>query len=260
MNLCFKALLWLSLVCTNYYVQAQEVSPSPVAPQDTVIAIETETNEEEAVFHSVVDEDLQPVTLRSVDSGKVYRLKNADDFWYVNEAPPKKQKQRIASINPTNNLQNQTWLRNLLWVLVVGGFVAILLWFLVASDIRLFRKSPPVLEQEEDDEELSTENIFDIDYEQSLNKAMVAGNYRLAIRLLYLQTLKDLAVQNLIQYKQERTNNDYLMQLFHTAFYKDFFRLTRNFEYAWYGQFPITVASFEVIRGEFASFKQRISW
>jgi hypothetical protein len=141
----------------------------------------------------------------------------------------------------------------------VGGFVAILLWFLVASDIQLFRKPSPVIDREEEEEELSTENIFDIDYEQALNKAVASSNYRLAIRLLYLQTLKDLTMRNLIQYKQERTNNDYLMQLFQTAIYKDFFRLTRNFEYAWYGQFPVSSGSFELIRNEFVAFKIRIA-
>lgn len=255
-----QAFLWFSLLLVSPIVHAQDVTTSPVVPRDTIIAMDAEAEEEESDFHSVVDEDLQPVARRRMDTGKVAQLKNADDFWYVNEVPPQKQKLRLPSSNPSESLQNKTWLRNLLWVLVVGGFVAVLLWFLVASDIQLFRRPAPVIEREEEDEELSAENIFDIDYEQALKRAMAAHNYRLAIRLLYLQTLKDLAMRNLIQYKQERTNNDYLMQLFHTTFYKDFFRLTRNFEYAWYGQFPVSRVSFDVIRDEFVSFKQRISW
>jgi len=211
-------------------------------------------------FDPVYSYDKSQVTPRPVDGNTVNQMRKDGDFWYVNEAPqkeqPKPQPQQTNSSSWLNDLVKKEWFRNLLWVLVVGGFLAVLIWFIVSSDIQLFRRqSPAMTKQEEDD--LVNQSIFDINYDQEIHRAIAAQNYRLAIRLLYLQTLKRLSEENIINYKQERTNNDYVMQLFNTGYYKDFFRLTRHFEYAWYGQFPVAPASFEVIKTDFNSFKQR---
>jgi hypothetical protein len=247
-------LLLLLTLCFPVGGRGQE---APTVTIDSTMIIEEPIGVDEATrFEAVTTEDRQPVRLRQVDSQRLDKLKKDDAFWYVNTAPVKAKKQVIKKLPEPR--QNPEWVRNLLWVLVVGGFVTLIIWFLMASDVQLFWKSPPVVAKQEDEEEFSTENLFDIDYESALKSAMAAGNYRLAIRLLYLQTLRDLALRNIIQYRQERTNSDYLMQLFHTSYYKDFFRLTRNFEYAWYGQFEVSPSAFERIRNEFASFKQRM--
>ena len=208
-------------------------------------------------FNTIINDDLKSVSRRSVDTASINKLKKDEAFWYINEAPKKEEKKPIKDYSIAS-WQNKTWLRNLLWVLVVGGFIAVLIWFLIASDVRLFRKSPAPIHNTEDNEELTTDNIFDIDYEMGIQKAILSNNYRMAIRLMYLQTLKELAIRNIIQYKQQRTNSEYLMQLFNTIYYKDFFRLTRNFEYSWYGKFEVTKPSFEVIKTEFSSFKQQM--
>ena len=67
-----------------------------------------------------------------------------------------------------------------------------------------------------------TENIFEINFQQEIDKAVQAGNYRLAVRLLFLRLLKNLAEKNIIQYQQDRTNFDYLMQLGNSVITKVF--------------------------------------
>lgn len=250
-----KAVLlpFLLVYCFSSNGQVGDTLPEPI---DTTIIIEEIESGMGARFESVSLEDQKPVSSRPVDRRKVAQLKQEDDFWYVDTAPEKEK--RPARQKPPEQKQSPEWVRNLLWVLVVGGFVTLIIWFLMASDVKLFRKTPTVLTRHEEEEEFSTENLFDIDYDSALKKAVADQNYRLAIRLLYLQTLRELALRNIIQYRQERTNNDYLMQLFHTPYYRHFFRLTRNFEYAWYGQFPVSQPSFEQIRSEFSSFKQQM--
>jgi len=76
---------------------------------------------------------------------------------------------------------------------------------------------------------------------------------------MYLRTLRDLSLRNLITYTHEKTNSDYLFQLAGTPFYKSFFRLTRDFDYSWYGHFPISPDSFTTIQNEFNAFKQQLS-
>ena len=90
-----------------------------------------------------------------------------------------------------------------------------------------------------------------------IEKAIQENNYRVAIRLMFLRALKNLAQKNVIHYKQEQTNFDYLMQLHTTTYYKDFFRLTRHYEYAWYGQFAVSNSSFAIIKKEFENFDRQ---
>lgn len=242
--------------CFSANGQYQDSMPSSAA-LDTIVSIEEEIEAGASNrFEIITQEDQQPVLSRSVDTHKVIQLQKDDAFWYINKAPEKVEKQvkqprKVSTPSPE-------WLRNLLWVLVVGGFVVLIIWFLVVSDVQLFRKPPPVQANQDEEEEFATENLFDIDYESALGKAIAAQNYRQAIRLLYLQTLRDMALRNIILYRQERTNSDYLMQLFNTSYYKDFFRLTRNFEYAWYGQFEVSLPLFEQIKNDFSSFRQRM--
>ncbi len=155
-----------------------------------------------------------------------------------------------------NKLTKREWFRNLMWFLMIGGFIAVLVWFLASSNVKLFRKKPVSVSKSEDN--IITENIFGINYSGEIYKAINAENYRLAIRLMYLHLLKDLSETGIIQYKQERTNNDYVMQLYSTPYYKSFFQLTRNFEYAWYGQFQIKIEVFKTIQANFASFKKTL--
>lgn len=226
--------------------------------EDLIEAPYEEEAEKVIHFDQIEPWDKTTVASRKVDDSLVRKMRKDEEFWYVNEAPQKEQPQQQPKQSSSwlNDLAKKEWFRNLLWVLVVGGFLAVLIWFIISSDVQLFKKSSAsITKQEEDD--LINQSIFDINYDQEIHKAITAQNFRLAIRLLYLQTLKRLSEENVINYKQERTNNDYVMQLFNTGYYKDFFRLTRHFEYAWYGQFPVAPASFEVIKTDFHSFKQR---
>lgn len=251
-----KAVLLPGLLSFCTAAGGQEPPPEAI---DTVINIEARTDDGiNTRFNAVLPEDQQPLSSRRMDTQKADRLKKDEAFWYINTVPERAKKPVLQPRKAPANEPSPLWIRNLLWVLVVGGFVILIIWFLVSSDVQLFRKSPPVVAKQGEEEEFSTENLFDIDYNSALQRAIAAQNYRLAIRLLYLQTLRELALRNLIQFRQERTNSDYLMQLFQTAYYKEFFRLTRNFEYAWYGQFQVSRPAFEQIRDEFLSFNQRI--
>jgi len=41
------------------------------------------------------------------------------------------------------------------------------------------------------------------------------------------------------------------MQLSNSNHYNDFFRITRNYEYSWYGQFEVREETYKVIRNDF---------
>lgn len=107
-------------------------------------------------------------------------------------------------------------------------------------------------------DETVTEDIFSIPYNKEIGNALEAGNYRQVIRLYYLRTLSLLAQKNLIQFQQDRTNSVYVMQVHGTPFYKDFFNLTRSYEYTWYGKFELTKPQFTVLQKDFETFYQQL--
>jgi hypothetical protein len=64
--------------------------------------------------------------------------------------------------------------------------------------------------------------------------------------------------KNIIQYKQDKTNFDYLLQLHPTKHYNSFFRITRNYEYSWYGKFDVSEQAYRVISSEFDQFDREL--
>jgi hypothetical protein len=83
------------------------------------------------------------------------------------------------------------------------------------------------------------ENIHLMDFNLEIRKAIEERNYRLAIRLLYLQSLKKLSDQGFISWQPNKTNFAYWQELNGTKYQDSFFELTSRFEYSWYGnRFP----------------------
>jgi len=104
----------------------------------------------------------------------------------------------------------------------------------------------------------SLENIHQITFEEEIEKALNQRNYRLAIRLLYLSTLKQLNDAHLIQWQLEKTNSAYLNELSDATQRQSFGILTRQFEYVWYGDFPVDGQSFQNINTLFHDFKMML--
>jgi len=226
---------------------------------DTVIAVEPPPPAERVggVFSSATQTG--PVEVRKVPPAKVEELKGDDAYWYANLEPEKKKKQE-AQQQPKSSkgLLAAVWFRNLLWIIILCSFIGVVIWYLASSNISLFQKGSKKIEGDEVQEEIS-DDIFSISYEREIQKAVEAKNYRLAIRLWYLKTLKELADRNIIDYRHERTDSEYVNSLYGSRYYKDFFRLTRNFEYTWYGQFNLSAEAYNMMQTDFITFKNSLS-
>jgi hypothetical protein len=104
----------------------------------------------------------------------------------------------------------------------------------------------------------SLENIHDINFDADIERAVSQHNYRLAVRLLYLNCLKQLNDKNLIQWQIDKTNSAYVYELTNPDQKKIFSQLTRQFEYAWYGNFSINKQAFANIDELFQNFKKQL--
>ncbi len=84
-----------------------------------------------------------------------------------------------------------------------------------------------------------SEHIEDIDYDQLLAKALNKKDYTLAVRYHFLKCLKLLQQAKLINWHQEKTNYEYLMEV-PKPLYNPLNQLIYIYEYVWYGKFDAT--------------------
>jgi hypothetical protein len=192
---------------------------------------------------------MDSVQKRALPDSAAKKMQQDEDFWYANYAF---EKEKEKELKQKTSITEQTWFKTLMWFIIIGGFAVALMLYLSDSNVGLFRKK--VREFSDEKQEKETDNIFEINYKVRIDKAVKDGNYRLAIRLMFLQMLKTMAGKKLIQYKQDHTNFDYLAQLRNTTHYNDFFRITRDYEYTWYGNFPVNEKEWNVIKTDFEKF------
>lgn len=249
----------ICLVCL-FFIQANVAAQeNPVA--DTAIISEsdssasTEQTDTEYEKPKYFDDKValtDSIELRQVPGRIVDSLKKDDAFWYADHVFEKKQKETkdFKVSKPSGQ-----WLNLTILMIVVVIFLGILLWYLFQNNI--IRRNRTILSGQKEKDAVE-ENIFEINYQREIEKAITAGDYRFAIRLMFLRLLKDLSLKKIIQYKQERTNFDYLSQLYSTAYYNHFFRLTRNYEYTWYGKFEVSSEAFAGIKNDFENFDHKL--
>jgi hypothetical protein len=143
---------------------------------------------------------------------------------------------------------------------VILGLVAAMLVYVIfkllgINLLSIFKKNKTIAEVPYTE---SLENIHEIDFDEAIENALAIKDYRLAVRLLYLRSLKQLSDSNLISWKLDKTNNAYLNELTDAEQRRRFSIVTRQFEYVWYGDFPVNGQSFQKISAIFHEFKQHL--
>jgi len=92
------------------------------------------------------------------------------------------------------------------------------------------------------------------DPDSLLRNAIKNGNYRLAVRYLYLQSLKRLSEKKFIEINTNKTNYEYVTEIRRHRFANEFASLTLQYEYVWYGEYPLDERLFEQIQNGFTQF------
>ena len=202
--------------------------------------------------------DTAPARVRYPDPARLNDLRNARDYQYDRDAQPPKNMlarawrwfwDKIRQFMRSRAYQN-------VWQYVVLAVIAgLAVWLLRKAEVLNFlfprkAESPPL------DYENLTENIHDISFADRIEEAVSERHYRLAVRLLYLQTLKQLTDRNLIHWQADKTNRQYVQELSNTNLRPDFEQLTTRFEFVWYGDFPIDEADFLTIQDAFTQFEK----
>ncbi|MBS9766147.1 MAG: hypothetical protein KGV44_01245 [Flavobacteriaceae bacterium] len=99
------------------------------------------------------------------------------------------------------------------------------------------------------------EDIHEIDFPTMILQYEQAENYRMAVRYQFLLVLKNLTDNDKINWHIEKTNSDYLKEFTDNKDRKQFEKISRIFDYVWYGEFPVDKAKYESLIPEFQFFK-----
>ena len=98
------------------------------------------------------------------------------------------------------------------------------------------------------------ENIHEADLEDFARHALDKKDYKLAIRLYFLQILKHLSINNFIKWKRDKTNKEYVREMSGTDLFKEFRTISRLFERVWYSDVTVQEHQFNQIRPRFLDF------
>jgi hypothetical protein len=96
------------------------------------------------------------------------------------------------------------------------------------------------------------------DLDDLVEQAKIKGEFRKAIRLLYLQLLKMLDEQEIIIWDANKTNREYLYAIKESAIQRNFKQAIHIYEQTWYGNKPWNRVSYEENFKEMVALKQRL--
>ncbi len=233
----------------------QHINSDDVVADSTYEKAQTEEEEEEDTNTSQADTGV----LRTISESKWNKLKEDKAFIYTKEKK-KETKPHTTSYHPPplHSIGNffNAGLFKLLMFLVVG----ILLFFILRhlflnEESNLFNKRRKKLKTS--DEPFENIEVFS-EWELALKNALAKNDYRLAVRVLYLETLQKLHQQGLITFEQEKTNWDYVTQLSGTLHTQSFTTLTTYFDYIWYGNFLIDSEKYHTVETLYRNFQREI--
>ncbi len=190
---------------------------------------------------------------------ELQRLKNEDDFWYMKEPGAIDSLENRQSAPPDRRLplrlDDTRWV-NVFWMVIVAVFLLGIVYFLMANKILLFTRDAKRSSAGGSTE--TGDDIFQLPYADILQKAYARKDFRLAVRILYLQTLKLMSEHHIIRFQPDFTNVDYLFQLHNSAYYTPFSAITRHYEYVWYGEFAISEQAFQQVKQDFINMQNMV--
>ncbi|MEM7373713.1 MAG: DUF4129 domain-containing protein [Bacteroidota bacterium] len=157
---------------------------------------------------------------------------------------------RLPLLNVGSAAMWKTILYTLLILIIAGLVMFIIRHSLGKSSKEVDTGTIPALEDLD---------IRKVDLPSLLDQSIEAGQYRDAVRLMYLQILKTLSDKEWIDWKPHKTNYAYEQEMSRHSLSTEFSRLTLNFEYIWYGNYPINLSLFSSLQQRFQNFHQQLS-
>jgi hypothetical protein len=154
--------------------------------------------------------------------------------------------------------EGQFWnyLALILKILLILGIVVLIAWLFNKYYISNPKPSPA----NQNKIHLSEEErlIQEKDLSVLIEEAETQENYRLATRYWFLNILKNLKEQGLIEYQFQKTNADYKSEIIPQNIKTEFSYLSRFYEFVWYGDFELQPAEFKKAKSRYKQLTNNI--
>ena len=217
--------------------------------------------EKSSIAQKQTGNDSSNVVLRSFSNSELQEFKNDKDFQYeLSKEPPKSLWEKfwewfwwkISEIMRTKTGRTTVWT-----ILITAGLAAITFFVIKVMGMNnggLFSGKAA----SNTSYTTGTEDINLISFDEAIKEAVSSRNFRLATRLLYLQSLKQLSDKGYIQWQFNKSNNDYIKEVSGRPWQPLFKKLTYNFEYTWYGEMNLANEDFQNLQVQFQQFNNQL--
>jgi len=161
----------------------------------------------------------------------------------------------LFGINQATGALN-TFLQVIPYVLLALLIFVLIKFFLNvnARAISYAKKNQATMAMSEEEHIIKNEDI-----QKLIQEALASANYRVAVRYYYLYMLQIMTEKEFIAWEIQKTNEDYLKELKQQQLKDPFKKITRLYDYIWYGDFPIDQEKYQKAENSFLSLKQLLT-
>lgn len=189
---------------------------------------------------------LEPLAARKIEQNQWEEASDRLDYSKDVPKPPKEQKPP-PEFNPSFDWNSAAealgYFAQALAVIAAIAAIAFGIWRML--------EAPRNKQIARDGVEITLDNLDDYlhetDLDRFLREALTQGNYPLAVRLYYLQIIKNLSEKNAIRWSREKTNRDYLREMRSHPMAEQFREATRIYERVWYGNQSLSAGEFAAL-------------
>ncbi len=226
------------------------------------LATTVSTSDTTPVVPAGVIPDTSVVASRSFDENTVQELKDSKDFKY--KQPP--------------SVAESIWDRLMLWLdqlfgwifrsavetnwgqvlLYTLGLVILIVLVMMLLKVDALRVFYAGADQGMSKYQTLEEDIHEMDFEGLLREALEKSEYRLAVRLTFLRSLKLLSDKQHVTWRPGKTNHDYVEELKEGDLKTGFNELSFYFDYAWYGDFTVNEILYHRVQTIFDQWRRKV--
>lgn len=199
-------------------------------------------------YSDYTGDDYFPV-VRQVPDSVVGRLKNQKEFRYANdpsfwtEAP---RNENPAFARFIESIARSGILKWVLYVFLAFIIGVVLYQLIVVNNLFVFKTR-----KRKNAEKSGLGEAAGPLSPHAFEDAARSGDYRTAVRYIYLRSLELLDGAGAITMNAKTTNQQYLAQMQKHSLRREFSWLTKVYEYVWYGEFSPAPSQYEMIRNNF---------
>jgi hypothetical protein len=244
------------IFCFLLFLFLQDINPG--FSQSGSDSVETVEESPDSLYMPLADSRYTPVVpIREVAQKQVDVYLKNPAYAYAND-PAYWGKETKSKPGFLSRLFNSSLVA---WVILLGvlGLFGLVLYgiYLLAKENSFSWFTRNVKKINSDSDELLTDKR--LDYEETIRKYQEEGNYRMAIRYMYLRLIHTAREKGGIQFRDSSTNAEIARAFGNHPKAGEFRWLATAYEYIFYGDFLPKQELFDTLKNKFETFQQTLS-